>query len=40
MLQKISRQKRQTKAITHDDESLGQKEESYNKLFDKKLDEI
>ena len=32
--------KEQTKAITYDDESLEQKEESYNKLFDKKLDEI
>ena len=32
--------KEQTKTITHDDESLGQKEESYNKLFDEKLDEI
>ena len=29
----------QSKAIT-DDESLEQKEESYNKLIDKKLDEI
>ena len=29
----------QSKAIT-DDESLEQKEESYNKLFDEKLDEI
>ena len=32
--------KEQTRAITYDDESLEQKEESYNKLFDKKLDEI
>ena len=32
--------KEQTKAITYDDESLEQKEESYNKLFDKKIDEI
>ena len=34
--------KEQTKAITYDDddESLGQKEEIYNKLFDEKLDEI
>ena len=32
--------KEQTKAITYDDESLEQKEESYNKLFDKKRDEI
>ena len=32
--------KEQTKAITYDDESLEQKEESYNKLFDEKLDEI
>ena len=33
--------KEKTKAITYDnDESLGQKEESYNKLFDKKLNEI
>ena len=32
--------KEQAKAITHDDESLGQKEESYNKLFEEKLDEI
>ena len=32
--------KEQTKAITYDDESLEQKEEGYNKLFDKKLDEI
>ena len=31
--------KKQTKAITYDDESLEQKE-SYNKLFDEKLDEI
>ena len=30
----------QTKAITYDDESLEKKEESYNKLFDEKLDEI
>ena len=29
-----------TKAITYDDESLEQKEDSYNKLFDEKLDEI
>ena len=32
--------KEQTKAIIYDDESLEQKEESYNKLFDEKLDEI
>ena len=32
--------KEQTKAITYDHESLEQKEESYNKLFDKKLNEI
>ena len=32
--------KEQTKAITYDDESLEQKEESHNKLFDEKLDEI
>ena len=32
--------KEQTKAITYDNESLGQKEESYNKLFNEKLDEI
>ena len=32
--------KEQTKPITYDDESLEQKEEGYNKLFDKKLDEI
>ena len=32
--------KEQTKAITYDNESLEQKEESYNKLFDEKLDEI
>ena len=32
--------KEQTKAITYDDESLEQKEESYNKIFDEKLDEI
>ena len=32
--------KEQTKAITYDNESVEQKEESYNKLFDKKLDEI
>ena len=32
--------KEQAKPITYDDESLGQKEESYNKLFDEKLDEI
>ena len=32
--------KEQTKSITHDDESLGQKEENYNKSFDEKLDEI
>ena len=32
--------KEQTKAITYDDESLEKKEESYNKLFDEKLDEI
>ena len=29
-----------SKAITYDDESLEQKQETYNKLFDKKLDEI
>ena len=34
------KRKEQTKAITYDDESLRQKEESYNKLFDEKLDEI
>ena len=32
--------KEQRKAIIYDDESLGQKEESYDKLFDEKLDEI
>ena len=32
--------KEQIKAITYDDESLDQKEESYKKLFDEKLDEI
>ena len=32
--------KEQTKAITYDHESLEQKEESYNKLFDKKFDDI
>ena len=32
--------KEQTKAITYDDESLEQKEESYSKLFDKKFDEM
>ena len=32
--------KEQTKATTYDDESLEQKEESYNKLFHEKLDEI
>ena len=32
--------KEQTRAITYDDESLEQKEESYNKLFDKRLNEI
>ena len=32
--------KEQTKAITYDDESLEQKEESYNKLFDEKRNEI
>ena len=32
--------KEQTKAITYDDESLEQKEESYNNLFDEKHDEI
>ena len=32
--------KEQAKPITYHDESLGQKEESYNKLFDEKLDEI
>ena len=33
--------KKQTKAITYDDddEPLGQKGETYNKLFDEKLDE-
>ena len=29
-----------SKAIKYDDESLEQKQETYNKLFDKKLDEI
>ena len=29
-----------SKAITYDDESLEQKQETYNKLFDEKLDEI
>ena len=32
--------KEQTKAITYDYESLEQKEESYKKIFDEKLDEI
>ena len=32
--------KEQTKANAHDDESLGQKKQSNNKLFDKKLEEI
>ena len=32
--------KEQAKAITYNDESLEQKEESYNKLFNEKLDEI
>ena len=32
--------KEQTKSFTYDDESLGQNEESYNKSFDEKLDEI
>ena len=32
--------KEQTKAITYDDESLQQKEGSYNKIFDEKLDEM
>ena len=32
--------KEQKEATTYDDESLEQKEESYNKLFDKKRDEI
>ena len=32
--------KEQTKATTYDDESLEQKEESYNKLFHEKHDEI
>ena len=32
--------KEQAKATTYDDESLEQNEENYNKLFDKKLDEI
>ena len=32
--------KEQIKAITYDHEYLEQKEESYNKLFDEKLDEI
>ena len=32
--------KEQTKTITYDNKSVEQKEESYNKLFDKKLDEI
>ena len=34
------RPKEQIKAITYDHEYLEQKEESYNKLFDEKLDEI
>ena len=29
-----------SKAIKYDDESLEQKQETYNKLFDEKLDEI
>ena len=29
-----------SKAVTYDDESLEQKQETYNKLFDEKLDEI
>ena len=37
---KVLEPKEKTKAITFDDESLGQKEESYSKLFDKKFDEI
>ena len=32
--------KEQTKAITYDDESSQQKEGSYNKIFDEKLDEM
>ena len=32
--------KEQTKATSYDDESIEQKEESYNKLLDEKLDEI
>ena len=32
--------KEQRKTITHDDEYLGEKEESYKRLFDEKLDEI
>ena len=32
--------KEQAKAIIYDNESLGQKEESYDKLFDEKLGEI
>ena len=32
--------KEQSKAITYDDESLQQKEGSYNKIFDEKLDEM
>ena len=34
------KQKEQAKAITYDDESLEEKEETYNKSFDEKLDEI
>ena len=34
------KRKEQTKAIIYDDESLEEKEESYNKLFDGKLDQI
>ena len=34
------KRKEQTKAIIYDDECLEEKEDSYNKLFDGKLDEI
>ena len=37
---KVLEPKEQAKAIAYDDDSLGKKEESCNKLFDKKLDEI
>ena len=30
----------QSKAVTYDDESLKQKQETYKKLFEEKLDEI